>query len=321
MRVIKVCIFVWLVLSSSIASSNTYKDGTAALEARDFEIAHIMLLKEAMNDNALAQYSLGYMYHFGYGVKEDKEAAMKWVTKSAMLGNDQAQFRLGQAFRLGDGITRNEKTAIVWYTRSAKNNNAEAQFNLGWLYEMGKETPRNKAEAIKWYNLAAKQGHVSAIHNLKILTDKRRSLYPAESNNNVDTSGKTLVTVKNSITSQFAWFGVPFSLLISYIGFSFFLFYQTLHIRNFRGASEVYKFALNIFVLLSRIFGISFLLYWGYHYSWLQSIYLYGVALAFQSLWFYVEAKLGLSHAYWIFSLVGFVVIPICGLTMWNAFP
>jgi TPR repeat protein len=321
MRVIKVLIFVSLVLLGSVASSNTYKDGTAALEARDFEIAHFMLLEEATNNNALAQYNLGTMYHVGYGVAQDKETALMWFTKSAKLGNALAQLYLGQAYRLGDILTRNEETAIVWYTRSAMNNNAEAQFNLGALYTMGKETPRNKAEAIKWYNLAAKQGHVSAIHNLKILTDKRPILYPVESNNNVDTSGKTLVTVKNSITSQFPWFGVPLSLLISYIGFTFFLFYQTLHIRNFKGASEAYKFALNIFVLISRLFGISFLLYWGYHYSWGQIIYLYGLGLIFKPMWFYVEAKLGLSHAYWMFSLAGFIVIPICGLTMWNALP
>ena len=321
MRIIKVLIFVSLVLSASTASSNTYKDGTEALQAKDYESAHFMLLEEAMNNNALAQYNLGYMYHQGYGVEQDKETALRWFTKSAKLGNNWAQFYLGQAYRLGGILARNEKTAIVWYTRSAMKNNVEAQFNLGALYHMGKETPTDKVKAIKWYNLAAKQGHASAINNLKVLTNKRPSIYSVESNNVVDTSGKALATVNKVITSQLGWFGVPFSLLISYIGFSFFLFYQTLHIRNFRGASEVYKFALNIFVLLSRIFGISFLLYWGYHYSWLQSIYLYGVALAFQSLWFYVEAKLGLSHAYWIFSLVGFVVIPICGLTMWNAFP
>ena len=97
MRVIKVLIFVSLVLLGSVASSNAYKDGTAALEARDFEIAHFMLLEEATNNNALAQYNLGSMYHVGYGVEQDKETALMWLTKSAKLGNAWAQLYLGQA--------------------------------------------------------------------------------------------------------------------------------------------------------------------------------------------------------------------------------
>ncbi len=114
---------------------------------------------------------------------------------------------------------------------------------------------------------------------------------------------------------------MPITLIISYAIFSFFLFYQQLHLKNFRGASEVFEASLGIFALIGMLFGLGFLIYWGYKVSWLQAAALFGIAFAIKIVWFPIEAKLGLRNFYWLFSLAGFVALPVSGYFMWSVLP
>ena len=114
---------------------------------------------------------------------------------------------------------------------------------------------------------------------------------------------------------------MPVSLIVSYGVFSFFLFYQQLHLKNFQGASEVVGAALGIFVLVGMIYGLGFLIYWGYKNSWLQAGILFALAFAIKLIWFPIEAKLGLRNSYWIFSLLGFAALPVSGYFMWASLP
>jgi len=114
---------------------------------------------------------------------------------------------------------------------------------------------------------------------------------------------------------------MPISLILSYAAFSFFGFYQKLHIKNFRGASQSFLLALNLFTLAATLFGIGFLLYYGYKVSWLEAAVLFGVAFAIKFIWFPIEAKLGLRDSFFIFSLAGFIIMPICAYFMLTALP
>lgn len=114
---------------------------------------------------------------------------------------------------------------------------------------------------------------------------------------------------------------IPTSLLISYTVFSFFLFYQQLHLKNFQGASAKLAVLLGLFAFSGTLFGISFLFYWGYRVSWLQACLLFAIALFIQGVWFSIEARLRLRAFYWVFSLAGFIVLPISGYFMWEAIP
>lgn len=114
---------------------------------------------------------------------------------------------------------------------------------------------------------------------------------------------------------------IPWQLFVAYAIFSFFAFYQKLHIKNFRGASQSFLLVLNLFALATMVFGFGFLLYWAWSVSWLQAIAVFLVALLVQSIWFFIEAKLGLRNASFIMSLLGFIAIPISGVFMWLALP
>jgi hypothetical protein len=114
---------------------------------------------------------------------------------------------------------------------------------------------------------------------------------------------------------------LPLTLIISYAAFSFFLFYQQLHLKNYQGASEILGAALSILALAGMVYGLGFLIYWGYKVSWLQAGILFALAFAIKLVWFPIEAKLGLRNSYWVFSLIGFVVLPASGYFMWSSLP
>lgn len=110
-------------------------------------------------------------------------------------------------------------------------------------------------------------------------------------------------------------------LIVSYTLFSFFLFYQQLHIKNFRGANQGFLALLNVFALVAMVGGFAFLIYYGYKVSWLGALGLLGIALVVKFVWFGIEAKLGLRDAAPFISMAGFVAIPACAFFMWWGFP
>lgn len=107
-------------------------------------------------------------------------------------------------------------------------------------------------------------------------------------------------------------------LIGSYALYSLFVFYQQLHVKTFRGASQAFGTLLTVLAMLA---GLAFLLYYAYKVSWLGALGLFGIALLVKFLWFGVEAKLGLREAAPFLSLAGFVGIPVCAYLMWTALP
>jgi hypothetical protein len=114
---------------------------------------------------------------------------------------------------------------------------------------------------------------------------------------------------------------MTFDLIASYALFSLFVFYQQLHVKTFRGASQIFGTELTLFTFVAMLAGLVFLLYYGYKVSWLGALGLFCVALVVKFLWFGIEARLGLRAAAPSFSMVGFIGIPLCTHFMWAALP
>ncbi len=55
--------------------------------------ALLMLAKEGHID---AQYTIGYMYHYGYGVPRNKKESIRWITIAAARGHPQAEEALAK---------------------------------------------------------------------------------------------------------------------------------------------------------------------------------------------------------------------------------
>ena len=122
--------------------------------------------------NLEAQFQLGLAYYFGKGMKEDKEAAVRWWRLSAEQGLAKAQYNLGVVYHKGEGVAQNYAEAVKWFQNAAEQGHAEAQFSLGVVYHKGKGVAQNYAEAVKWYQSAAQQGLAKAQYNLGVAYHK-----------------------------------------------------------------------------------------------------------------------------------------------------
>ena len=174
------------------------------------EIAHevsnhlyTLLHPKAQQGNTNAQFYLGYMYFYGYGIKRDILKAEEWLLKSAEKEDSFAQVYLGfiyyfsynnypQAFEYfqksaknenalgqeylgymyenGDGVKQSHTEALKWFLKSAEQGNTESQYKVGEMYNYGYGVEKNKDIAIEWYKKAAIHGnHSFAVIKLELL--------------------------------------------------------------------------------------------------------------------------------------------------------
>ncbi len=110
---------------------------------------------------------------------------------------------------------------------------------------------------------------------------------------------------------------LSFSTIASYCLFSTFVFYQQLHAKNFRGASQGFHSLLTIFAFAGMITGVSFLVYLGWKVAWWAPLLLLGIGLLFQLVATFVERVIGSLGI----SLAGFLGWPLCAYWMFQSIP
>jgi len=102
---------------------------------------------------------------------------------------------------------------------------------------------------------------------------------------------------------------LPWSVIITYCVYASFAAFQKFCVRDFRGRNEGYRMALGFFAFLTMVFGIGFLVFYGFSTVWWAPIvlFVFGI-LAYIPLGFLEEII-----PMWILGLLSFIVIPICG--------
>ncbi|MFI3278414.1 MAG: tetratricopeptide repeat protein [Rikenellaceae bacterium] len=116
---------------------------------------------------ASAQYTLGTNYFYGKNsFAKDQDKAALWYRRAAEQGYAMAQCSLGYCYHMGYGVTQNLSEAVKWYRKAAEQGYAAAQCNLGICYEYGQGVAKNHIEAAKWYRKAIEQGDTRAKENL-----------------------------------------------------------------------------------------------------------------------------------------------------------
>ena len=137
------------------------------------------LRAKAKNDNAQSQNDLGKAFFLGsFGLAKDEVEAVKWYRKAAGQNDATAQFNLGWCYADGRGVTKGKVEAANWYRKAAEQNHGEAQACLGRCYYNGTGVTKDWAEAYKWENLARAQGR----HGLSgaVLDLLEKELTPAQ---------------------------------------------------------------------------------------------------------------------------------------------
>lgn len=116
-------------------------------------------------------------------------------------------------------------------------------------------------------------------------------------------------------------FDIPITLLVAYTVYSFLLYYQRVRLKQMGDAAAVWRIGLTVFAVAAAVYALGFLLYWGLTVGWLQVLVLLAVASLVHIVWSLIESGLKLDGTYRVFSLIGLVGMPVCGVLMWTTLP
>ena len=63
--------------------------------------------------------SLAGCYYNGEGVVKDLERAVAWYMKAAEQNDANAQYNVGWCYKKGEGVAENLERAVEWWTKAA----------------------------------------------------------------------------------------------------------------------------------------------------------------------------------------------------------
>jgi hypothetical protein len=108
-----------------------------AMRAGNYAEAFCIWRPLAKAGDAQAQFSLGWMYHNGYGLAIDDDQTLHWWEQAAAQQLADAAFALGMLFSFGDGggIERDVPRAANHYLQAARLGHEEAKAMLRTLLE------------------------------------------------------------------------------------------------------------------------------------------------------------------------------------------
>ena len=132
--------------------------------APDVERALEAVRAAAVKGDVIAQFSLG---SFLYYSADDTAQAVDWFRKAAERQHPPAEFQMGQLYDFGFGVAQNDGEALAWYRRAAGHGSAPAQRAVGDFYQKGRAvTAADPSEAARWYERAANGDDIRAQYQL-----------------------------------------------------------------------------------------------------------------------------------------------------------
>ena len=91
-----------------------FNEGLAALSRNDYATALREWRPLAEQGDAAAQYKLGDMYRYGWGVELDFAEAVRWYRKAAEQGHAESQYEFGLFLSVGLGVRQDTVEAYKW---------------------------------------------------------------------------------------------------------------------------------------------------------------------------------------------------------------
>ena len=111
--------------------------GDKFFECGDYENAKKCYEYSVKLGDAEALCSLGYLYNFGLGVKQDYLVAINCYERSAEKGEKVAYYNLATLYFMGSGVEKNHEKALCYYDKALDLGCLESLFWLGVLYVSG----------------------------------------------------------------------------------------------------------------------------------------------------------------------------------------
>ncbi len=118
---------------------------------------------KAIAGDVVAQFSLGALLYYGGA---DTPQGIEWIRKAAAQEYAPAEFQMGQLFDFGFGVPQSDREALAWYRRAAEHGSSPGQRSVGDFYRKGRTVPPDAVEAARWYRRAADGDDVRAQYQL-----------------------------------------------------------------------------------------------------------------------------------------------------------
>lgn len=125
-RLLAVCgVLAVLIVAGIILRNSRLDAGTGALKTGDYAVAYQNLKPLAQLGDSNAQYLIGQMYAFGWGVRKSDDDAIRWFRKAAMWSEGTtdpaapAEYYVGRGYAEGLGVPKDEVESSKWLRRAA----------------------------------------------------------------------------------------------------------------------------------------------------------------------------------------------------------
>ena len=131
------------------------------------ELGEMWLMRAAENNNAKAQYDLGWRLAAGWknDTVEDIVEMIYWFERATFNGSDDAYANLATLYE------NEHRNVLLEMEVAANNGNAMAQFNLGWINARGLVSSEGLMQdmdvAEAWFEKSAKLGFKDAVEVLQ----------------------------------------------------------------------------------------------------------------------------------------------------------
>ena len=102
----------------------------------------------AGNDNGT--YFVARCYHYGFGVKQSYEKAIRIYENLVRRGYSYAAMSLGHMYRFAEGVEKDIARAIEYYRIAAELGNAEGCLQLAKLYFYGEDVEKDEEQYHRW---------------------------------------------------------------------------------------------------------------------------------------------------------------------------
>lgn len=125
LSVVAVVTLVGALVCARIYMNRRLEDALLAAKAERYSEAIDRAGLLAKLGNSDAQYLLGELHAFGWGVPKDDEVALGWFRRAGRWARRgvkpeaPAAYFVGERYERGTGIEPDQKEALKWYRRSA----------------------------------------------------------------------------------------------------------------------------------------------------------------------------------------------------------
>lgn len=107
---------------------------------------------------------------------------------------------------------------------------------------------------------------------------------------------------------------MPADLIITYVVFTLFVYYQQLHVKHFRGASKLFGGLLSLFAFAGTVCGFAFLWYYGWTVAWYLPVLLFLISLLAFVLWSAIKVAIPIPGFPYFFEHFGVCRMARCCL-------